>query len=161
MDNNKVACFLQVDGIKLILLLVNDKKLKKWIGCPIRYGMGVFGDKWSLLIIRDLMFKGKKYFGEFHDSEEEISTNILADRLVKLETGGLISKRRDAKHGSRFIYSLTEKGLDLIPMMLQMVDWSEKYDNETEVPTEFIESLRGNLKKFEADLRQELTEKLD
>ena len=118
--------------------------------------MGIFGDKWSLLIVRDLMFKGKRYYNEFYDSEEEISTNILADRLVKLEKNGVIGKRRDPEHRSKFIYSLTQMGLDLIPMMLQMVDWAEKYDKETEVPREFIGPYRKNPKKFTENLRSEL-----
>lgn len=118
--------------------------------------MGIFGDKWSLLIIRDLMFKGKRYYGEFFDSEEEISTNILADRLAKLEKHSVLEKVRDTNHRSRFIYSLTNKGLDLIPMILEMVDWSEKYDENTEVPIEFIKSYRENPEKFAKDLRVQL-----
>ena len=61
-------------------------------GCPIRYSLGLFGDKWSLLIIRDLMFKGRHYYGEFLNAGEGISTNILADRLARLEVAGIIAK---------------------------------------------------------------------
>jgi len=135
---------------------VKEKKLQGWNGCPIRYGMGIFGDKWSLLIIRDLMFKGKRYYSEFYDSEEEISTNILADRLAKLEANGVISKSKDPENRSKYIYRLTEKGLDLMPMMLEMVDWAAKYDKKTEAPKEFVEALRKDRKKFGASLRKQL-----
>ena len=102
------------------------------------------------------MFKGKKYYSEFHDSEESISTNILADRLAKLETNEVVRKRRDPGHGSRYIYSLTDKGLDLIPMMLSMVDWAEKYDAKTEVPPEFISEYRKDPDGFSEKLRSGL-----
>jgi len=116
----------------------------KAYGCPIRYGLGVFGYKWSLLIIRDLMFKGRRYYGEFLTAGENISTSVLAARLENLEARGIISKANDADHGKRIIYSLTEKGLGLIHVMLAMMDWSEKYDEHTEVPKSFIDALRDN-----------------
>jgi len=125
---------------------------KPWEGCPIRFGMGIFGDKWTLLIVRDLMFKGKKHYGEFTDAEEKISTNILADRLAKLLENGIISKQSDPLNKSKYIYKLTRKGLDLLPMMLAMIDWSEKYDAHTEVPKEFIRKLRRNQAEFEQEL---------
>ena len=93
-------------------------------GCPIRYGMGMFGDKWTLLIIRDMMFMGKRYYNEFLNSEENISTNILADRLACLEKNGIVSKTMDEKNRSKYIYSLTKKGKELLPVMLSIVDWS-------------------------------------
>ena len=83
-------------------------------GCPIRYGLGLFGDRWSLLIIRDLMFKGRCHYGEFLSAGEGISTNILAERLERLETSGIVTKSRDPLHGKKFVYRLTDKGLDLI-----------------------------------------------
>lgn len=84
------------------------------------------------------MFKGKKYYGEFLSSDEKISTNILADRLEKLETDGLITKAIDNKNNSKIIYALTQKGIALLPMLLEMIAWSAKYDDETETPAEFI-----------------------
>jgi len=84
------------------------------------------------------MFKGKKYYGEFLASEEKISTNILADRLEKLETNGLITKAIDKKNNSKKIYALTQKGIHLLPMLLEMIAWSARYDNKTGAPAEFI-----------------------
>ena len=106
--------------------------------CPINYAQESFGDRWSLLIIRDLMFKGKKYYGDFLSSDEKISTNILADRLDKLEVRGLITKTPDKNNRSKNIYKLTQKGVHLMPMLLEMIAWSAKYDNNTETPTEFM-----------------------
>lgn len=133
-------------------------KLRKdrWVGCPIRFGLGMFGDQWSLLIIRDLMFRGKRTYGEFLAAGEGISTNILSDRLDKLEQNGLIDKSPDPENGARFIYRLTEKGIDLLPMMLAMVDWAAKYDAETEVPRELLRRLRQNPAAVRQSVRRAL-----
>lgn len=134
-----------------------DKKTKNWAGCPVRFGMSQFGDKWSFLIIRDLMFKRRRYYNEFLEAGEGISTNILASRLADLERNGIISKRQDTEKRSKNIYRLTEKGIELMPMMLAMIDWAEKYDEQTEVPAEFIQKLRESPET----LRQELLNQLD
>lgn len=130
----------------------NNEKIK-WSGCPVRYASGIFGDKWSLLLIRDLMFKERRYYGEFLAAGEGISTNILADRLAKLEQTGIIAKQRDPVKGSKVIYTLTTKGLALMPTMLAMMEWSEHYDAVTEVPKEFANALRTD--------RDELTRNLE
>ncbi|NOI27626.1 winged helix-turn-helix transcriptional regulator [Vibrio coralliilyticus] len=135
-----------------------DKKTKEWSGCPVRFGMSQFGDKWSFLILRDLMFKGKHYYQEFLEAGEGISTNILASRLADLESNGLISKQRDAVKRSKFVYTLTDKGIDLLPMMLAMIDWSEKYDAKTEVPSDFIRKLRRDSESLHQELRQGLAQ---
>ena len=95
--------------------------------CPLNYGIEIFCDKWSLLIIRDLMFFGKRYFNEFLSSEEHIATNLLADRLSMLEKEKIISKSKDSQHKQKIVYSLTEKGIDLLPVILTIGLWSEKY----------------------------------
>lgn len=110
--------------------------------CPINFSQEAFGDKWSLLIIRDLMFRGKSHYGEFLNSDEKISTNILADRLEKLESLGIIRKRLDENNASKYIYALTAKGIDLMPMLLEMIAWAAKYDDKTEAPAEFIQRLK-------------------
>ena len=95
--------------------------------CPLNYGIEIFCDKWSLLIIRDLMFFGKRHFNEFLNSEEHIATNLLADRLTMLEKEKLIRKSKDSQHKQKIVYSLTEKGIDLLPVILTIGLWSEKY----------------------------------
>jgi len=102
------------------------------------------------------MFKGKRYYGEFLNSDEKISTNILADRLEKLEADGLINKAIDKENNSKKIYALTQKGIDLLPMLVEMIAWSAKYDNKTETPAGFVRQLRND----KDSLIRELTENL-
>jgi DNA-binding HxlR family transcriptional regulator len=96
--------------------------------CPVNYGLEIFGDKWSLLIVRDVVFYGKRTYGQFLKSEEGFATNILASRLVFLEEQGILRKMPDPADRRKDFYSLTDKGLDLIPMLLDIVIWSAKYD---------------------------------
>jgi len=109
--------------------------------CPINFVLETFGDKWTLLIVRDLMFKSKQSYGEFLHSNEKISTNILADRLQKLEFAGVVIKEVDKKNKSKLLYFLTEKGKDLLPIMLEITAWSSKYDNKSNTPNRFIQAL--------------------
>lgn len=97
-------------------------------GCPINLGLEVFGDKWSLLIVRDMMFAGKRHFREFLASDEAISTNILADRLSKLVEAGVLTRADDPSHRLKAIYSLTEKGIELLPVIAEISRWSRKYE---------------------------------
>lgn len=110
--------------------------------CPISSALDIFGDRWSLLVIRDLLFKGKVRYGEFLDSEERISTNILADRLRTLHEHELIDKQVDPEHGSKFVYSLTPKGRDLAPMLVEMILWSAEYDPDTAASEDFVAAAR-------------------
>ena len=96
--------------------------------CAVNYGLEIFGDRWSLLIIRDIVFVGKKTYGEFKSSEEGIATNVLASRLSFLEARGILSRAPSPDDGRKEFYTLTEKGLDLIPIVLNIVLWSAKYD---------------------------------
>lgn len=107
------------------------------------------------------MFFGKKYFGDFADSEEGISTNILTDRLKKLESVGFVTKQKDPENQSKIIYKLTRKGIDLLPVMLAIVDWSEKHDGKTQVPKKFIEGLRKDRNQFEKEMKLNLLKNLD
>mgnify|MGYP000688425068 CR=1 FL=1 len=92
--------------------------------CPVNQYLEVFGDKWTLLIIRDMMFVGKRYFNELRNSDEKIASNILTDRLNKLETSGIIIKTKDSQHMQKNIYTLTRMGIDLLPIIIQMSAWS-------------------------------------
>lgn len=95
--------------------------------CPLNFGIEIFGDKWTLLIIRDLMFFGKRYYNEFLHSAEGIATNVLADRLSMLEKEKIIKKDKDNSHKQKIIYSLTQKGIDLLPVILCIGVWSDQY----------------------------------
>ena len=113
--------------------------------CPVRYVMGVFGDRWSLLIIRDMMFRGSARFQDFLKAGEGISTNILSDRLSRLEAQEIITRQRDPANGRQVLYELTDKGSDLLPVMLAAIEWAEKYDPETDVSHEFAERVRTDM----------------
>ena len=100
--------------------------------CPVSRALEAVGDRWSLLILRDMVLREKDRYHEFLNSEEGISTNILADRLARLEKQGLISKTADPEDKRQFLYTPTQKGLDLLPVVFEMARWSLKYDPETD-----------------------------
>jgi DNA-binding HxlR family transcriptional regulator len=97
-------------------------------GCPINLTLEVVGDKWSLLVIRDMMFGNRRHFRELlTKSDERISSNILADRLRTLLEQGIITREDDPSHKQKGIYSLTEQGIELLPILAQMSGWGYKY----------------------------------
>jgi len=112
--------------------------------CAVNYGVEIFGDRWSLLIIRDIVFAGKKTYGEFLKSEEGIATNVLATRLAFLEEQGILSKAPSPEDRRKDFYTLTEKGLDLIPIVLSIVVWSARHDSKSYVRRrkDFVARLR-------------------
>jgi len=112
--------------------------------CPIAFALDIFGDKWSLLVLRDLLFMGKRHYNEFLASEEGISTNILAERLKRLEAEGLVTKSRDRSNHRQSVYTPTRKGLDLLPVILEIIRWSAKHDPQTAAPPSFLRRLRNN-----------------
>jgi DNA-binding HxlR family transcriptional regulator len=99
--------------------------------CPINFALETFGDPWSLLIIRDIVYFGKKTYGAFLTSEEGMATNILASRLARLEQQGILMKQPSSSDKRKEEYVLTEKGLDLIPVLVEMANWSAEYDPQT------------------------------
>ena len=102
-------------------------------GCPINLTLEIVGDKWSLLIIRDMIFGNRRHFRELLlKSEEGIASNILADRLKTLLAWGIITKADDPSHKQKAIYSLTEQGIELLPVLAQMAGWGHKYLPVTE-----------------------------
>jgi DNA-binding HxlR family transcriptional regulator len=102
-------------------------------GCPINLTLEILGDKWSLLIIRDMIFGNRRHFRELlTKSEEGIASNILADRLKTLVEQGIVTKADDPSHKQKAIYSLTERGIELLPILAQMAGWGRKYLPVTE-----------------------------
>ena len=118
------------------------KKIEFRSQCPISTSLDIFGDKWTLLVIRDLLFNEKKTYGEFLNSEEKIATNILSDRLSLLEMAGIVSKQKHPEHGLKIIYSLTPKGVDLIPVLVEIIVWSEKHHEVHPYAKEFVKVLK-------------------
>ena len=113
--------------------------------CPISFALDLFGDRWTLLIIRDLVFKGKTRYREFADSPEGISTNILANRLARLEAALVIEKSVNPQNASSYIYRLTDRGKDLIPLLLEMTVWSAKHNSQESAPDSIIDGAPRHL----------------
>lgn len=114
--------------------------------CPISSALDLFGDKWSLLIIRDLVYFGERTFKDFSNAAEKISSARLADRLCKLDKLELITKSKHPTNKKVYLYSLTNKGLDLFPVIAEYVSWSNKYLNDhiAEPGKEFAKNLENN-----------------
>lgn len=126
---------------------------KRKTGCPIAYALDTFGDRWTLLIIRDMVLRGAKTYGEFIEAGEGIATNVLADRLRRLEAEGIIRKSRDPENRRKFNYAPTKKGLGLIPVMIEMILWSAKYDPNTAAPKKVLKKIRSDREGFIAEIR--------
>lgn len=118
----------------------------------------VFGDRWSLLIVRDLMVRGFRSFGDFLESGEGIATNILADRLRRLQRGGIVETDRDPEDGRRLNYRLTEKGIDLAPVMLELLIWGARHE-ETGAPCAVIAGMAKNREAVLAETRRRWKER--
>ncbi len=109
--------------------------------CPVNIAVEIVGDRWSLLIVRDLMFKGRHSFGTLLEGGEEISTNILADRLRRLEAHGIIETASVEGDSRREHYRLTARGIDLAPMLVEMMLWSSAYE-KTDAPPAQLRAMR-------------------
>lgn len=122
-------------------------------GCPISIALETLGDAWSLLIVRDLMFKDRRTYNEFLQGDEGIASNILADRLRKLETAGIIEKQDDPSDARRFIYRLSAKGIDLAPVLVELIIWSARHE-ATDAPAAVVRAMRSDREGFIAGVRE-------
>lgn len=132
--------------------MVSPGKIRN-TGCPVAFALDTFGDRWSLLVLRDIMFRGSETYGELLDASDGIATNILAERLKSLEMAGILKKTRDPKNRRRYLYSLTEKGCDLAPVILEMIRWSAKYDPKTAAGPNFVGRIERDRAGIIADIR--------
>ena len=121
---------------------MKKKKIEYRSDCPISTALDIFGDKWSLLIVRDMVFKGLSTYGDFLNGGEKIATNILADRLTMLEAGGIIAKQKHPESKAKILYTLTSKGIDLVPALVEIIVWSEKYHEVHPQAKQFAKQLR-------------------
>ncbi|MBP6558390.1 MAG: helix-turn-helix transcriptional regulator [Flavobacterium sp.] len=137
--------------------------IKKRSDCPLTNSLDVFGDKWSLLIIRDLIFFKKCTYNDFLKSDEGIATNILASRLKALDENGVIEKLEHPNSKAKILYSLTQKGIDLLPIIMEVYIWADKYYT---MPTDIKAKIKevkkdkeGFVKQLSKELKQNLKEK--
>lgn len=126
---------------------------KRRSGCPVSISLETFGDRWSLLIIRDLMVRGYRTFKDFQGSGEGIASNILADRLRKLEAAGIIAAGEEEGDRRRVNYRLTAKGIDLAPVLLELLIWGAKHER-TGAPCGVIAEMERNRERFLAEVRR-------
>jgi DNA-binding HxlR family transcriptional regulator len=135
------------------------KEIKPRSGCPLSYTLDFFGDKWSLLIMRDMVLAGKSTYGEFLSSDEKIATNILADRLNMLETYGFVTKQVAADKKSKFVYNLTEKGIGLVPVILEIGLWGSQY-HQPGMDNNLIKALKkdrdGTIENIQSKLKAKI-----
>ena len=128
---------------------------KRETGCPITYGLDTFGDRWSLLIIREIMLRDKRTYSEFLEADEGIASNILIARLKHLEAEGIVEKSRDPENRRAFIYELTKKGRDLAPILLEIIIWSGMHDKRPYALKTVLNKIEQDREGFEASLRAE------
>lgn len=121
---------------------------KRRSDCPLGISLDVFGDKWSLLIIRDMMFGNKCTYNDFLKSGEGIATNILASRLKGLEENGVIEKSEHPDSKAKILYKLTPKGIDLLPVIMEVYIWSEKYYEMPTALKAIIKEAKKNKEEF-------------
>ncbi|HZW93374.1 MAG TPA: helix-turn-helix domain-containing protein [Candidatus Eremiobacteraceae bacterium] len=130
----------------------SQRSVERRSECPLNASVEMLGDRWSLLIIRDMMLRGASTYKEFLEGYEGVATNILADRLRKLAAHGIITTQPDPSDGRKLIYLLTEKGIDLAPVLTEMVLWAaahEKTGNQA-----LVRQMREDKSKFLAEVRQ-------
>ncbi len=131
-------------------------------GCAIAFALDLIGDRWSLLIIRDIMLRGNKTYSDFLEAEEGIASNILNDRLKRLTSAGVLTKSRDPENRRSFVYQLTQKGRDLAPIIIEMIIWSGKHDTRDHARKGILNRILKDRAQFEAMLKKGLTaDKLD
>ena len=116
--------------------------------CPVANALDVIGDRWTLLVIRDLMLMNQHEYHEFLSGPEGIASNILSDRLKRLVCTGLIDSLPHPDHKSKKLYYLTQKGKDLLPLMVEMILWGGAYRASPDMPKERFNKIKRNPKKF-------------
>ena len=131
---------------------------KRRSGCPLSISLERFGDRWSLLIIRDLMVRGFRTFKQFQESGEGIATNILANRLQRLETAGIIAPEKEKTDGRKVNYRLTKKGIDLAPVLLDLLIWGARHE-ETGAPCALIVNMETHRQEVLAEVRRRWRER--
>lgn len=131
------------------------KTIERRSSCPVNYSVEIFGDKWMLLILRDLMFNGKNSFLEFRASAEKISSAVLTEKLNILLNEGIVTKITSPKNASKFIYLLTDKGIEMVPFMIEILNWGSRY-NPNGGPKALLEGIKKNKNKITTELQNKL-----
>jgi DNA-binding HxlR family transcriptional regulator len=137
--------------------VMTTKRQKRRSTCPINASLEVLGDRWSLLIVRDMMFGGARTYKNFLSSDERIATNVLASRLARLQGTGIVTSDRDPQDGRSLIYRLTAKGVELAPILMELSRWGTRFE-EGEPPNGILQAWEEEPQAFLAKIRGELLE---
>ena len=137
----------------MVAAMERKAKPERRSGCPLNASVETIGDRWSLLIVRDLMLRGLTRYQEFLSSGEGIATNILADRLRKLECCGIVATSRDPVDRRKLIYRLTAKGIDLAPILLELAIWGARHE-ATDAPPALLQKMKKDRGAFLAEIRR-------
>ncbi len=133
-----------------------DTDIKRRSDCPLNVSLEIFGDRWTLLIVRDIMLKGCTRFGELLEGGEGIASNILTDRLARLEAHDLLEQHRDSSDARRFTYRLTQRGIDLAPVLYEMILWAAQHE-ATAAPLEEVEAMKRDRAGYLTAIRRAWT----
>jgi DNA-binding HxlR family transcriptional regulator len=123
--------------------------------CPISFALEIFGDRWTLIVLRDLMLRSRQRYKELLQGDEGIATNVLAERLKRLEHRKLITKKRDPADARQFIYLPTELAVSLVPMLVEMTAWGIR-TSDSEVGSDFLDRFETERDKLISDLQQKI-----
>jgi DNA-binding HxlR family transcriptional regulator len=130
---------------------------KRRSDCPLNVSLEIFGDRWTLLIVRDLMLKGRTRFGELLEGGEGIASNVLTDRLERLEAHDLVQRRRDPADARRLTYRLTQRGIDLAPVLFEMILWAAQHE-ATAAPPDEVKAMEQDRDTYLDAIRQTWTD---
>jgi DNA-binding HxlR family transcriptional regulator len=130
--------------------------MKRRSDCPLNVSLEIFGDRWTLLIVRDIMLKGRTHFSELLEGGEAIASNILTDRLARLETHALLERRRDPADARRLVYRLTQRGIDLAPVLYEMILWAAQHE-ATAAPPEEVKAMKRDRAGYLTAIRKAWT----
>ncbi len=134
--------------------------MEKRSNCPVSCSLDVWGDKWSLLIVRDLLEKQKCTYGDFQKSEEKIASNILANRLQMLEENGIITKSEHPESKAKVLYRLTEKGIDLLPIIVEIGFWANQYYDIEKSKKLALKEISKNKEQFVKTRKKKLKQEI-
>ena len=148
----KITCKSQVNPA-ILFPVPRKPQIRSRSGCPVNMSLEVFGDRWSLLIVRDLMVRGFRTFHDFEHSGEGIATNILADRLRRLVRSGIVEPEPDSTDRRRVNYRLTQKGIDLAPVLLELLIWGAQHE-DSGAPCAVISEMAKNREAVLAETRR-------
>jgi DNA-binding HxlR family transcriptional regulator len=126
--------------------------------CPLNFALEIFGDRWTLIVLRDLLLRSRRRYGELLACEEGIATNVLADRLKRLEQRGLVTKERDEADARQYVYRPTQQAVTLVPMLVEMTVWGARNSKQSSIGRDFIRRFETDRAQLIAEIQEQIRE---